>query len=75
MLESLIKPSILIKLNIGCITNNCKKPKKTRGLCHKCYTAYRKLVLLGKTTWNELEHEGKSLPIRSIEERRSWNNW
>lgn len=33
-----------------------------RGLCSRCYTVYRLLVAYKKTTWQQLEQEGKCLP-------------
>jgi len=47
-----------------CITEGHQdKPVEARGLCHACYTAARKRVVLGKTSWESLERRGMALPL------------
>lgn len=54
-------------LNIGCV--NCKERiRRKRGVCPNCYTKFRRLIAKGETSWDELEKQGKALPILPIEE-------
>lgn len=49
-----------------CLTPECGKPGRTRGLCSRCYTVARRLVKDGRTTWDALEAKGRvSKPARS----------
>lgn len=41
-----------------------------RGNCARCYNEHRKLVNTKKTTWEELEKAGKTLPIDKAKIRR-----
>ena len=43
--------------------NKCRMPKcnrevVTRGLCDACYRSTKRLIALGKTTWERLEADG-----------------
>jgi len=46
----------------GCVTKGCKSRAATRGLCGTCYAHYRRMVEVGKTTWEVLEGKGLALP-------------
>lgn len=41
-----------------CITKECGKQAKTRGLCSSCYVSANGLVKKNKTTWEELKKMG-----------------
>ena len=45
-----------------CVKPGCVRFRKARGLCLTCYGHARTLVKEGKTTWAELEAQGKALP-------------
>jgi hypothetical protein len=40
----------------------CLNPIRSRGLCRSCYDAAYEDIRTGKTTWQQLEAEGKALP-------------
>lgn len=43
---------------IGCMS--CKqKAARTRGVCDTCCARFRRQIKAGKTTWEELEKQGK----------------
>ncbi len=44
-----------------CLTPNCGKKPRTRGICNTCYITANRIVQLGKTTWEELEANGLCL--------------
>ena len=46
----------------NCITPNCKKETKTRGLCANCYMAARNVINKGVTSWEFLEKNNLALP-------------
>ena len=50
----------------------CGNRVKTRGVCSGCYTAARRLVLDGATTWAELEKTGKVAPRRGRYGTKDW---
>jgi len=51
-----------IELDKGtCLVPGCNNPAKTRGLCATHYMYAHRLVSRGKTTWADLEKEGKCL--------------
>lgn len=45
-----------------CMTEGCKRPSKTRGVCGQCYSNARVLILNGDATWKELESIGLVRP-------------
>lgn len=45
-----------------CITDDCSRPVRIRGVCECCRQAMQKLVNAGKTTWDKLEKQGKIAP-------------
>jgi hypothetical protein len=45
----------------NCLACSCRLVS-CRGLCQRCYGRYGKLVRNGKTTWLQLEREGKARP-------------
>lgn len=47
-----------------CITPDCTKPVKTRGLCIHCYATANAKVKKGDATWEYLEEVGLALPSR-----------
>jgi hypothetical protein len=47
-----------------CLYPGCERESRARGLCNPHYTAACFLVKRGKTSWEELETKGKSLPSR-----------
>ena len=55
----------VISSNNLCLVPGCNEPAKTRGLCATHYMYAHRLVTRGKTTWAELEKEGKCLPPHS----------
>jgi hypothetical protein len=47
----------------GCPCIECRKGRHHgRGLCIRCLSKYTRLVGLGKTTWAQLEADGKAWP-------------
>ncbi len=46
---------------------------QNRGLCMRCYARYREQIRTKKTTWEQLEQEGKILPRISKSRRQLWN--
>ena len=44
-----------------CLVPGCNNDAKTRGLCSTHYMYAHRLVTRGKTTWAELEKQGKCL--------------
>lgn len=44
-----------------CLVPSCNNEAKTRGLCSTHYMYAHRLVTRGKTTWKELERQGKCL--------------
>jgi hypothetical protein len=49
------------------ICQTCRKPfifSAGRGCCSVCYPKHSLAVRQGKTTWQQLEREGKTLPFR-----------
>lgn len=57
---------------IGCMTAECGKPARWRGLCQNCYQRLRKRVLVGELTWADAERAGLCLPDRSAANRRRY---
>lgn len=55
--------------SIACVTPDCKKARRCRGMCINCYNKAYEDVRAGKTTWAELEKQGKALPARTAKER------
>ena len=47
--------------SLGCLAR-CGRAAATRGLCHACYVAARRLVRLGQATWRQLEEAGRARP-------------
>ena len=43
-----------------CLVGTCRKSKAAgcKGMCMKCYSSAKKLVTIGKTTWDELVEMG-----------------
>ena len=48
-----------------CLVPGCDNESKTRGLCSTHYMYAHRLVTRGKTTWKELEEQGKCLASHS----------
>ena len=48
-----------------CLTPDCTKKQRCRGLCLICYQTARRFITNHKVTWDELEKMGRSLPARS----------
>lgn len=44
-----------------CVIPECKKLRKTRGLCYTHYNKLRKRILLGKLSWRDAEDRGECL--------------
>jgi len=44
-----------------CITPNCGKDARWKGLCQTCYGAAKRLIEEGKTTWPELQDLGLAI--------------
>lgn len=47
-----------------CLYPNCDGALFGRGLCMKHYVAARRHIKAGRTTWEWLERNGKSLPLQ-----------
>jgi len=47
--------------SVKCLVPVCDNDAKTRGLCSTHYMYAHRLVTRGKTTWKELEEQGKCL--------------
>lgn len=54
----------------ACLYPNCGKDSYSRGLCVRHYHSARSLVRANRTTWEQLEKNGKSLPRQTQWERR-----
>ena len=54
-----------------CLYPPCQRTAVARGLCQGDYATARELVRAGKTTWEQLEREGKSLPVNGSNLRRT----
>ena len=44
-----------------CITPDCGKPAKWKGICGSCYGVANQLITEGKTTWDELAALGLAI--------------
>jgi len=49
-----------------CLVKSCERKAYCRGLCRSCYQTALKAVSNGKTTWEELEAMGLSLPPKNV---------
>ena len=47
-----------------CKVEGCGRPAKVRGLCMRCYALAWRAVCQQRTSWAELEKEGKVNPIQ-----------
>ena len=45
-----------------CLFPKCNKKQRARGLCSNHWQYCRRLIVKGKTTFEELEKKGKCLP-------------
>ena len=54
-----------------CLFPRCEGEAKTRGLCGSHYGSCRRLVLLGKVSWPDLEERGKCFSSQ----RASTTSW
>jgi len=50
------------KNKASCLKPDCGREAVRRGLCNSCYQTVLRLIMLGMTTWDKLQHEGKVLP-------------
>lgn len=41
-----------------CMTENCNRPPKWKGLCSPCYSVVKRLVDKGDETWGSLAEQG-----------------
>lgn len=48
-----------------CLRPSCGRVQVTRGLCQTCYKAAKRLVEECKTTWEQIEVDGKCKPKKS----------
>jgi len=48
-----------------CLVKDCDRHAVARGLCFPCYQVARTSVLLGKTTWEELQKLGLSTRVKT----------
>jgi hypothetical protein len=60
-----------------CLVRDCEGTATTRGLCPACRMYATRQIKAGKTTWAQLEHEGKCLPphwrqAQGATARRRW---
>jgi hypothetical protein len=49
-----------------CVTPNCNKPAKWKGLCSACYGAAKKLIDDEQTSWDELIEMGMAIDKTSL---------
>jgi len=49
----------------------CGRPAQNRGVCHGTYTAARRMVVAGKTTWADLIARGVVLESRQGQQKNS----
>lgn len=49
-----------------CMTDDCGKEMKSRGLCFSCYKRAEKMVKAGEVTWEQLEELGLCTPPQRI---------
>lgn len=54
-----------------CLTPECERKSKARGLCLPCYKVAGRLVVKEETTWEKLEKAGKIAPRK----RKLAANW
>ena len=47
-----------------CLRPDCQRKPLCRGLCASCYTIASQIVKTGQLTWEELEKQGRSKPLR-----------
>lgn len=45
-----------------CLNPDCKRERRTRGLCNPCYVIALRLVSEGAVDWEQLEKAGKAIP-------------
>lgn len=55
-----------------CMMPGCLENASCRGLCMKCYSMANRLVQQGRTTWEQLEKNGKILPKHSQNAKVNW---
>jgi len=56
--------------DLGCFTCR-RKAAKSRGCCDNCYLQWSAQVRAGKTTWGQLERDGKARAPR-LDRQREW---
>lgn len=49
-----------------CLFPNCKSIGCIRGLCHSHYTQASRYIRLKRTSWDQLEKDGKALPKNKV---------
>lgn len=60
-------------INIGpCLTPECKKTGKVRGLCGSCYNSLRSRILKKELTWEEAEQRNL---CRKAKPRKAWDSY
>ena len=47
----------------------CGKAARSRGVCHPTYTAAKRMIMRGETTWEQLERAGKVKPTTRYKSR------
>lgn len=58
---------------LTCVRPGCDRTHYARGLCYNCYMTALRLVKTGKTTWVELQDNGKCRPANpTIGKTASW---
>lgn len=60
------------KLVKKCLTNGCKRPVGSCGLCDPCRAAAYRAIRKGITTRRELEAKGYILPARRGRRKSAW---
>lgn len=59
-------------LRSGEVCLGCVHFSQARGLCQNCYRKAREAVKAGKTTWEQLEKEGKCRPLLKKHPNPNW---
>ena len=68
------RPSYAASIGRECMAPNCTTIWAARGLCENHYQVAVNLVERFKTTWEELEKNGRTKPVKKSknEETREW---
>lgn len=54
------------QVSAKCLSPDCRDAPQHKGLCMKCYSAAKKMVEEGKTSWEELASMGLAIAPASL---------